>query len=288
MNLDGALEQSVRSLRSGEQEGWRPSLVFAPMLVEDGRRLLISNLDLNGLTRTSGTIHNGAKLERGVYSLSAIEFFRLFPQADKFKLSTAVRLNASFPYASPVSTLPTEPSRRVVDAGYYDNFGIAVAAAWTYEHLAWIKQNTSGVILIQIRDAESQERRRQVGMQAQHDPPNWLEHGTKEWTTPLAAGMAAREASMSFRNDEQLRDLDYMLNRNRPNSDRFTTLVIECPVSAALSWSLTKVEVDAIRAGIVGQFNEETQRLVNDKPRVRRLNYENRVRAEEVKELLRQ
>jgi hypothetical protein len=31
-----------------------------------------------------------------------IEFFRLFPDADEFKLSTAVRMNASFPCVSPV------------------------------------------------------------------------------------------------------------------------------------------------------------------------------------------
>ena len=285
-NLDGALEQSVRSLRDGEQQGWRPSLVFAPMLVEDGRRLLISNLDLGGLTRIYGSIQNGSQSERGLYSLSAIEFFRLFPDANRFKLSTAVRLNASFPYASPVSTLPTVPYRRVVDAGYYDNFGIAVASAWIYENLPWIKQNTSGVILIQIRDAVTQESRRQVGLEAEQDPPSWLEQGTKEWTTPVSAGMAAREASMSFRNDEQVRDLDYMLNRGRPNADRFTTLVIECPVTAALSWSLTKLEVEAIQSGIVGHLNEDVEKLIASKPRLRRLNAENRSRADEVKQLL--
>lgn len=286
-NLDGALERSVRSLQYGERQGWRPSLVFAPMLVEDGRRLLISNLDLDGLTRSFASVHSGEKASREMFSLSAIEFYRLFPQAERFKLSTAVRLNASFPYASPVAALPTQPSRRVVDAGYYDNFGISVAAAWVYGNLQWIRQHSSGVVLIQIRDAVSQESHQQVGADAGDDPSSWLEQGTKEWTTPLAAGMSAREASMSFRNDEQIRDLDYMLNRNRPNADRFTTLVIECPVKASLSWSLTKVETEAIRAGIVGQLDDGMKKMVAEKPSYFRLNAENRSRADEVRALLR-
>ena len=37
-------------------DGTRPSLVFSPMLVEDARRLLISNLDLTDLTWTSGDV----------------------------------------------------------------------------------------------------------------------------------------------------------------------------------------------------------------------------------------
>jgi len=286
-NLEGALEKSVRSLQYGERQGWRPSLVFAPMLVEDGRRLLISNLDLDGLTRSFGRVHTGEKASRELFSLSAIEFFRLFPQAERFKLSTAVRLNASFPYASPVAALPTQPSRRVVDAGYYDNFGISVATAWVYDNLEWIRRNTSGVLLIQIRDAVSQNSRQQVGADAADESSGWLEQGTKEWTTPLLAGMSAREASMSFRNDEQIRDLDYMLNRNRPNADRFTTLVIECPVKASLSWSLTQVETEAIRSGIVGQLDDNMKKMVAEKPRYFRLNAENRSRADEVRALLR-
>ena len=44
------LDRSFASLRDGEAAGWRPSLVLSPMVVETGRRLLFSNLDLYGLT----------------------------------------------------------------------------------------------------------------------------------------------------------------------------------------------------------------------------------------------
>ena len=47
----GVPGRPFRELAAGEAEGWRPSLVFSPMLLEDGRRLLISNLDLAHYSR---------------------------------------------------------------------------------------------------------------------------------------------------------------------------------------------------------------------------------------------
>ena len=116
----------------GEREGWRPSLIISPMVVEDGRALLISNLRLTDLS-------------------GGMEFFRLFPAARSIKLSTALRMNAAFPYVTPAVNLPTQPPRRVVDAGYLDNYGVGLAADWLMRHRDWLKQHTSRVILIQIR-----------------------------------------------------------------------------------------------------------------------------------------
>ena len=162
-------------LRDAEpRRGEIPSLVFSPMLVEDGRRLLISNLDLADLTTIGGEdllsespkeiverIEREAKqpleprdsLEfRNINAVSAVEFFRLFPEAaDSFKVVTAVRMNATFPVVTPAGVLPTDSPRQVVDAGYYDNYGIDLASALIFAHRNWILKNTSGVLLVQIR-----------------------------------------------------------------------------------------------------------------------------------------
>ncbi|MEL6715368.1 MAG: patatin-like phospholipase family protein, partial [Planctomycetota bacterium] len=117
------LDATMGDLREFESAGG-PSLVFSPMLVEDGRRLLISNLDLSALTR-SGSV--GA----GPASVSALEFDHLFPgELAKLPLRTAARMSATFPVVSPAASLPTSPRRRVVDAGYYDNFGVDLAIRW--------------------------------------------------------------------------------------------------------------------------------------------------------------
>ena len=116
------------------------------MLIEDGRRLLLSNLDLRWVVRNSGNLLNRDNCS---YSREAIQYYERFPEAGKssdsprLKLSTAVRMSASFPFFSPTVCLPTWPRRRVVDAGYYDNYGVSVAASYLFSahHRDWILKN---------------------------------------------------------------------------------------------------------------------------------------------------
>jgi hypothetical protein len=231
----------IRDLREAEMAGEIPSLILSPMLVEDGRRLLISNLDLWDMTLISGsalTFDDPGILEYP-YSLSALEFFRLFPRAKKFLLSTGVRMSASFPYVSPAINLPTDPPRRVVDAGYYDNYGVQVATAWVHKNRVWLDAHTSGVVLIQIRDSISQKERLEVA-----DAPSgilaWLRRGFQFFTSPIDGAGSARYASTIFRNDQDVWELSNLFDlseplhtdlsqRNRRTLDRafFTTIAFE-------------------------------------------------------------
>lgn len=282
------LKEPFSTLAPGEEAGWRPSLIFSPMLIEDGRRLLISNLRLHYMTASEGGFllkdtPEGAtsppessgdprqsvlppgkyrKQLRGQaddrYSQSAVEFFRLFPDSrNRFKISTAARLNATFPYISPAVQLPTDPPRRVVDAGYYDNYGVSVAASWIYHHREWIEENTSGVVLIQIRDGLGQTRRRHL-YNPQDEPSSMLGRGwsnSMQWLTgPPAGALAARESVMSFRNDEWIQGLSDYFDQNvdrwfsDPDTDRafFTTVVFELPRDLGFNWYLTRGDKDSI------------------------------------------
>jgi hypothetical protein len=183
------------------------------MIVDDGRRLLISNLDLWQLSGAQGgmLVQNDAGLRSHDYSLTALEFFRLFPLAKGFQLATAIRMNASFPFVSPAVNLPCDPPRRVVDAGYYDNYGVQVASAWICNRLDWLLKNTSGVILVQIRDAVSQKERLEVA-----DAPAGLlatiGRGFQFFSSPLDAATEARYTVSAFTNDQDVQNL----------SERFT------------------------------------------------------------------
>ncbi len=42
-----------------------------------------------------------------------------------------------------------------MDAGYYDNYGVDVAAAWILMNREWLAEHCSGVLLVQIRDSVS-------------------------------------------------------------------------------------------------------------------------------------
>jgi hypothetical protein len=286
-DLNGSLNRTVRSLRAGEWEGWRPSLVFSPTLVEDGRRLLISNLDLDPLTGARGSLWTRETGSReGLYSLSAVEFFRLFPDADEFRLSTAVRMNASFAYVSPVCALPMKPAYRVVDAAYYDNFGVNVAASWIHANREWIEKNTSGVVLLQIRNRVISEGRFASPLPDPIQSPPWWGRGLEGLTTPLAGAYDTLRTSMFFRNDQQLQVLSALLNRDRPGEDRFTTAIIECLVSAELNWSLSGTEIEAIRASVADEITDRIRQLLPNDPQSPEVVRRNRDHLEGIQQLL--
>ncbi len=280
-------ERPLRGFAADELLGRRPSLIFTPMMVEDGRRLLISNLDMSFATRSLGGMllePGSSKVEAAslvndhssagppasdqMYSMGAMEFFRLFPSAHGFRVSTATRMSASFPWISPAVSLPTLPSRRVVDAGYYDNYGVNVAALWLDEMRDWLVKNTSGVLVIQIRDHVSQDARTEVakgedweqntsGLPKLMDSLTWkvgrnvVEPGLQPLNTPLHGVSTARQWSMSFRNDEQLELIDGMFDEKVAQDEEFfRTVVFECPVEAALSWTLSDAERTVLKESL--------------------------------------
>jgi hypothetical protein len=265
------LEKSFVELREAEREGLRPSLLFSPMLVEDSRRLIISNLDLDHLTMSysqqlagssfaeGGVIEDDSIPERANLrtqrSLSAVEFFRLFPKAVGFQVSTAARMNASFPLVSPAVNLPTYPPRRVVDTGYYDNYGAHLAALWLLHHRRAIREYTSGVLVLEIRAYRNGYARRhfqdaevlaaQLAQRPDMEGEPRGEARSKDLVsqtieglaTPAEAVLTTRDRASMYRNDELLDLVDRALN-TPTERDFFTTAAFECHRDAALSWML--------------------------------------------------
>src|SRR5438094_7987477 len=105
------------------------------MLVEDGRRLLISNVDMRAAAQNLvHWIEEPRALD--LASTSAYHLADVVPGAlDRLPVRTAARLSASFPYVSPAAVLPTRPRRRVVDAGDSDSYGLSLACGWRREPL---------------------------------------------------------------------------------------------------------------------------------------------------------
>jgi hypothetical protein len=240
-NLHGALERPLTALRDGEREGWRPSLIFAPMLVESGRRLLVSNLDLLGLfaTRCADLARDG---DPTLQSWTACEFYRLFGDAP-LTVATAARMSASFPYFSPAVALPTEPRRRVVDAGYYDNYGVGLAVEWLFQNRAWLAEHANGVVLVQVRDSFNVADRvlTATGTFDGHTGP--MQRNLQELTSPIEGVLAAREAVSSFRNDESLAKLGHAFEADpRFGQEFFATVTLELPGDVSLNWHLTRRE----------------------------------------------
>lgn len=268
--LDGELGASFSDMAEKERAGWCPSLAFSPMIIEDGRRLLISNLDLRYPASNDGNLLEAderlpaalADQSRG-YSHEAMELFRMFPGSNsKFSLATAVRMSASFPYFSPAVSLPTIPRRRVVDAGYYDNYGVSLAASYLFskKQMLWLKDNVSKVVILQIRDGQSDDERRLEAIpdagRRRKGIGSLVSRSLEELTSPLEGLNNGRVGTCSFRNDGLLELLSTYFSqlRNEPGSGliahkhRFFTVVnFEFPGHAALSWHLSAGEREEIR-----------------------------------------
>jgi hypothetical protein len=128
-----------------------PVLVLSPTSVNDGRRVLIGAQPLSFLTCVEPLppVNNVPEPE-------AIEFRRLFAdqEAGQLTMLSALRMGASFPYITPVVTLPSSPAMRVMDAGVRDNYGYRTTLQYIQSMREWIRVNTSGVVILQLRDKQ--------------------------------------------------------------------------------------------------------------------------------------
>ncbi len=128
------LQGKFTDLGAGEAAGWRPSLMLNPTLASSGLPLLVSNLTMTAsFPSPTLAVDNPA-----VHA--------------ELRTATAVRMQATFPYASPAVRLPPPTHEPVVDAGYFDNFGVHAAAHFFGSEAVrnWVVAETSGVIVILI------------------------------------------------------------------------------------------------------------------------------------------
>lgn len=259
-----------QDLYAGEEAGWRPSLLFSPVLVEDGRRLLISNLWTEPLC-----VNHAPDTARSLRSRAGFDLAQLFGHEARQTLPvfTAARLSATFPYITPEITLPTLPPMRVVDAGYVDNYGVNLACRWLSElradpaRRAIFEEKVTGVLLLQLRDdihALSGEPRR-LGVPAwetgrrRRRRPRWQPKAASAVEGvfgPPQALFSTHQALQLFRNDEQLAELGRSLDTEQ-QPGFFRTEVIEMSARASLSWYLTTAEKRRIRRAA----GEEVERL---------------------------
>ncbi|NEN22175.1 hypothetical protein G3O08_01490 [Cryomorpha ignava] len=151
INTDFVFDKPVNAYAEAVADARIPMMILAPSIVNDGRRMLISSQPLSYLC-----YENPDERKQLNLSFENIEFARMFANHDAKNLlmSSALRMNSTFPYILPYPSLPTEPSIEVMDAGLRDNFGMKVSAKYISVFKKWIEKNTSGLIILQIRDTE--------------------------------------------------------------------------------------------------------------------------------------
>lgn len=163
-NLNGSFDKSLGDYFESERTAVIPTMIFTPTIVNDGRRLLISSQQLSFLQQNHSSDSMG--LNPIVENVEYQKFFANSNPND-IRFTSVLRMNATFPYIMPMVTMPTNPGMQVMDAGIRDNYGTKTTITFIHALEDWIRDNTSGVIIVKVRDSKKQlkgEEYKQVGM----------------------------------------------------------------------------------------------------------------------------
>jgi hypothetical protein len=152
LNTKGVLDRQMKDLVEDERNAKIPLMFFNSVITRDSRSMVISTQPISFLMRP---LYDSTRIPP--MDPDAIDFGAFFYRQDpmNLRLLTALRMNATFPYVLPNVWLPTEPVIDVMDAGFRDNFGEQTAIRFVNVFKEWLQRNTSGVVLIQIRDRKT-------------------------------------------------------------------------------------------------------------------------------------
>ena len=247
-NTKGVLNKRLSDYVQPEREALIPMMVFAPTITNDGRRLLISSQPCSYLTQNKpiATVQYESLIED-------VEFNRLFEKQDAMnvRFSSVLRMNATFPYVMPIVTLPSDPPVEVMDAGLRDNFGMKTTLQYLYSFRNWINSNTSGVVILQVRDVQRDSEKQRIS-------PTLF----NKIAAPLGSVYGNFTRMQDYNNDQAVRylsawfdnDIDVVTFQLAPDEES----------SVSLSWHLTTREKETIQKELeTEEFRSEVERLCN-------------------------
>ncbi|MBX7052152.1 MAG: patatin-like phospholipase family protein [Flavobacteriales bacterium] len=244
-NTHKAFNRRLGDYTHPEKEAIIPMMIFTPTIVNDGRRLVIASQPVSYLTASSHA--NGNHNDQP----EDIEFTRMFAAHDPMNLhfSSALRMNATFPYVTPMTTLPSEPELEVLDAGIRDNFGMKTTMQFLYTFREWINLNTSGVIIVQVRDLPKNKDL--------SDKKNTL---FGKFSGPIGGIYGNITKTHDYNSEQSLRYLQGWFGEHI----HLVTFELEQSRDShiSLSWHLTKSEKQQIQRSVYDEkFTQELKRL---------------------------
>lgn len=144
-------ERTISDFKQAEFDAKIPVTIYHTTVMNDSRRFYITPHPVSFLMRPVGNDSLDEMLE-----VDGIDFCRLFKKqnGDSLLVTSAMRMDATFPFILPNPVLPTEPPTYVMDGGALDNFGVETTLRFLKTFENWINKNTSGVVILQLRDSE--------------------------------------------------------------------------------------------------------------------------------------
>ena len=152
-NTEGLLDKNIGYFREREFMGMIPQLILNSTIINDGRKMMICNQPVTYLTQPEYSLGEAAP------PIDGVDFATFFKDQNPYnlRLTSALRMNATFPYILPVMRLPSQPRINIMDAGMRDNFGTLTASRYLFVLRDWIEKNTGNVIFLQIRDTRESD-----------------------------------------------------------------------------------------------------------------------------------
>lgn len=226
-----------------------PQLILIPTIINDGRRLVISSSPMNFINTIRKMSPKGLPK-----SYENVEYQKLFEDKNPLntKFTSALRLNATFPYIMPMVSLPTNPRIEIMDAGLRDNYGGKMTVDYILALREWIEAYTSGVILVEIRDTQKDY----------HILKNKGLSLMDKLLMPLGNFYGNFPRAQDFDRDELLAVLNS--NLHIPFHVVSFHLKDSPKENISLSWHLTKREKNKINEAIFNDRNQkELEKLIN-------------------------
>ncbi|MDE3235086.1 MAG: hypothetical protein KGO81_03950 [Bacteroidota bacterium] len=148
-NTHGLLDKPLKAYAIPEENATIPFMFFNSVISRDGRKMVISTHPVRFLMRPETDPTHITP-----FDADAIDFNTFFSKlnGNDIRVLSALRMNATFPFVLPNVWLPTNPIIDVMDAGLRDNFGQETTLRFLDVFSDWLKENTSKVVVIQIRD----------------------------------------------------------------------------------------------------------------------------------------
>ncbi|MCU0358286.1 MAG: patatin-like phospholipase family protein [Cyclobacteriaceae bacterium] len=257
------MDKPISSYYQPEHDALIPLLVLSPTIINDGRKLFIAS---HRVTYLNSVID--AYPDYALWKIAGVDFLSLFRDhgAGNLRFLSALRMSATFPYITPNTTLPTNPSIQIMDAGISDNFGISDAVRFLYAFKDWISENTSGVVVVSIRDSpklgEIAERTSQSILDALTQPISTVYNNFENFQD-ISNDTYLGFAKTWFTKPIDRIDLQYQIESYAPVLSKMDSLR-QNNARASLSWRLTAREKEGIVDNIYTPANvRELERLKN-------------------------
>lgn len=239
-NTFNSFNKTIADYKQVEEKALIPFCFFNSVISQDARKMIIASHSARFLMTNENKNITAT-------SIDAIDFTSFFSKlnGNNLRLSSAIRMNATFPYALPNVWLPTSPIIDVMDAGLRDNMGTETTVKFLATFKDWFLQNTSKVVVLQLRD-------RGIEDWENNSSNSYLDFATK----PFAS---MQNNIFNLQDYQQAQQLNYLTKifENKLYTICWQYIPDNKKTSAGLSFHLTTTEKNSIKQSVNSAVNKQ-------------------------------